>query len=124
MGSAFTASRDQILPVLQELKKRNLLFLDSRTSAKSVAYETAREIGLTSTVRDVFLDDNQSAENVAAMLEKTEQVALKHGDAVAIGHPHAITLAVLKEWIPKAKARGIQLVPLSTVIHKREREGR
>jgi polysaccharide deacetylase 2 family uncharacterized protein YibQ len=53
-------------------------------------------------------------------LAEAEAIARKQGYAVAIGHPHAATIAVLKRWLRDTRERGFAIVPLTTIIKKRE----
>ncbi|MDY0874039.1 divergent polysaccharide deacetylase family protein [Dongia rigui] len=120
MGSRFTQDAAGMRIVLQEAKRRGLLFLDSKTIAGSVGDKLAAEMGVTHIARDIFLDDDMSEAAVARQLAAAEAVAIRQGYAVAIGHPHPGTIAVLKRWLPEAKARGFAIVPLTTIIKKRE----
>ena len=119
MGSLFTESEEGMRLVAEGLRDRGLMFLDSLTSPKSVAASTVASYGVPTTVRDVFLDNTDSMEEVAMRLEQTEKVARKAGTAIAIGHPRDNTLAVLEDWIPKAQAAGFTLVPLTAVLDVR-----
>src|SRR5262249_40596056 len=107
MGSKFTADEAGMQIVIGELQKRHLFFLDSRTSARSVGDAVAREHGVPTTRRDVFLDDTMTAEAVNAQLAQLERVARHKGVAVAIGHPHDVTLTALEAWLPAAQKRGL-----------------
>ncbi|MDY0883051.1 divergent polysaccharide deacetylase family protein [Dongia soli] len=118
MGSRFTQDDAGMRVVMQELRARGLLFLDSKTISNSVGDKLAREMGVAHVARDVFLDDDMSPAAVARQLAITERVARKQGYAVAIGHPHPATLAVLKKWLIDAKQRGFVLVPLSTIARR------
>ncbi len=118
MGSRFTATRASMSVVLGELKKRGLLFLDSRTTAQSVGATMAGEMGVPSVSRNVFLDDDMSSDNVAHQLAELERIARKQGYAVAIGHPHDNTIAALASWLPRLRERGFILVPLSTIVRQ------
>ncbi|MBI2256757.1 MAG: divergent polysaccharide deacetylase family protein [Proteobacteria bacterium] len=120
MGSRFTQDAAGMQIVLAEAKRRGLLFLDSKTIAGSVADKMAAEMGVIHIARDVFLDDDMSEAAVARQLAAAEAVARRQGYAVAIGHPHPGTIAVLKRWLPEAKAKGFAIVPLTTIIKKRE----
>jgi polysaccharide deacetylase 2 family uncharacterized protein YibQ len=117
MGSKFTSDSAGMEIVVDELKQRHLFFLDSRTSPKSVGFSVAREHALPTLARDVFLDDEQSAKAIREQLDQTEIIARRKGYAIAIGHPHAVTLQVLEQWIPEAQARGYKFAPLNTFIH-------
>jgi hypothetical protein len=120
MGSKFTQDSAGMQLVLQTLKARGLLFLDSRTIAGSVGDRLAGEIGVTHVKRDVFLDNVIDPAEIRDELAKTEAIARKQGFAIAIGHPHPDTVAVLREWIPEARAKGFILVPLSAIAKRQQ----
>ncbi len=119
MGSRFTSSRTLMAPVLAELKQRGLLFLDSVTAGSSVAAEVAARQHLPHTVRNVFLDDELSAAAIRASLTRLEEFARRTGAAVAIGHPHGLTLEVVTPWLATLAAKGFVLAPLSAVVRAR-----
>jgi polysaccharide deacetylase 2 family uncharacterized protein YibQ len=119
MGSKFTQNAAGMRVVLEALKARGLLFLDSRTIAKSVGDALAAQLGVTHLQRDVFLDDVIDETDIMKELARTEAIAKKHGVAIAIGHPHRDTVAALRQWIPEAQARGFILVPISQIAKKR-----
>lgn len=120
MGSKFTQDAAGMRPVLEVAKERGLLFLDSKTIAGSVGDTLAAEMGLTHIARDVFLDDTLTEAAIARQLAVVEAIARKRGYAVAIGHPHPATIAVLKRWLPTMAARGIAIVPLTAIVKKRD----
>lgn len=119
MGSLFTESTEGMQLVAKAMRAHGLLFLDSMTSAKSVGEQMAAAAGVPTTRRDVFLDNTDTAAEVEMRLAQTERVARETGTAVAIGHPRDATLNVLETWIPKARAAGFVLVPLTAVIEAR-----
>ena len=73
--------------------------------------------------RDVFLDHDRNAEAVVRQLAQTERVARRRGYAIAIGHPHDITINALQKWLPDVAARGFAIVPLSAIVRRRLGEG-
>lgn len=116
MGSRLTQDEAAMERVMEALKSRGLLFLDSKTISSSVAGKTAAQFGVPYAVRDVFLDHDPSLEGVRKSLEQTEEIALEHGQAIAIGHPKPHTITALKEWLPTLEAKGIVLVPVSAAV--------
>ncbi|CBS86425.1 conserved protein of unknown function [Azospirillum lipoferum 4B] len=116
MGSRFTADRQALAPVLAELHRRGLLWLDSRTTPNSAGIGLAREMKMPWVGRDIFLDNQETVAAVKAQLAKTEQVAKRQGYAVAIGHPHDATIDALASWLPEVQKRGFVLVPVSAVV--------
>jgi len=116
MGSRLTQDKEAMQRLMAVLHKRGLLFLDSRTIASSVAAETAAQYHVPYAVRDVFLDDDPSLENVRERLKQTERIALEYGQAIAIGHPKPYTIQALQEWLPTLQEKNIQLVPVSAAV--------
>nr|WP_247896890.1 divergent polysaccharide deacetylase family protein [Azospirillum argentinense] len=116
MGSRFTADSAAMAPVLGEIARRGLLWLDSRTTAKSAGLTLAREFQMPFAGRDIFLDNEMTVPAVRGQLAKTEQVARKQGYAIAIGHPHDATIDALASWMPEVQKRGFVLVPVSAVV--------
>ena len=118
MGSKFMARSDLVRPVLEETNARGLLFLDSRTDHRTVGTGLARDMGMPHATRNVFLDNDLDAAKIRAQLAELERVARRRGQAIAIGHPHDVTVDVLAEWIPEARRKGFVLVPVSTIVKK------
>lgn len=119
MGSLFTSDPQALAPVMEELVRRGLLFVDSRTSARSLAQESAQAHGLPNAARDVFLDHYEGQAEVRKRLLETERVARKQGYAIAIGHPRAATLAELALWLDEVESKGYRLVPVSAIVRAR-----
>jgi polysaccharide deacetylase 2 family uncharacterized protein YibQ len=119
MGSKFTASEAGMTRVMLALRDRGLAFLDSRTSGASVGPALARGHSVPYAVRDVFLDNEQSADSIGRQLSATEEVAIRQGYAVAIGHPHTATIEALADWLAGAEARGLTVVPVSAMLGRR-----
>lgn len=116
MGSRFTAYAPGMSVIMAELRDRGLLWLDSRTIANSVGMAEARQYGVPSIERDVFLDDVMTEAAVRKQLATLKAIALKTGRAVAIGHPHDQTLNVLTSWLGEAAQEGFVMVPLSQLV--------
>ena len=123
MGSRLTADPAAMAVVMAELQARGLLFLDSRTTAATVAATVARAAGVPTLERDVFLDNELDPAAIRAALATVEERARTQGYAIAIGHPHDVTLEVLAQWLPQARRRGFHLVPLSFLVGREPRRG-
>jgi len=117
MGSKFTADRAAMTVVLAELKNRGLLFLDSRTTGKTVGAALARRMGVPFAERNIFLDNVNDVAAVNSRLAEVERFARRNGFAVAIGHPRDATLAALAVWLKGVEKRGFVLVPLTAVVN-------
>ncbi len=117
-GSALTENKEAMKFLMAELKARNLMFLDSLTSANSVAYATAREFGLKAAKRDVFLDnDSNNPSSIRKQLDELVEIARKNGRAIGIGHPHPATVIELRKWLADTSGHGVEIVPVSKLMN-------
>jgi polysaccharide deacetylase 2 family uncharacterized protein YibQ len=116
MGSRLMEDPAKMRIILSELKRRGLFFLDSRTTPQTVGLQTARSLGLRMMERTLFLDHSPGEDDIKQKLEQLIQLSLSTGKAIGIGHPHSSTIKCLKEMVPKMQEKGIDIVPLSSVI--------
>ncbi|MHC8369762.1 divergent polysaccharide deacetylase family protein [Pseudomonas sp. MDT1-85] len=119
MGSRMTAQQPAMAWLMADLQRRHKFFVDSRTSAQTVAAAEAQKIGLASVSRDVFLDDEPTEAAIFTQLHTAISLARKQGSAVMIGHPYPQTLAVLERELPKLKAQGIDWIDIQQMISVR-----
>jgi hypothetical protein len=112
MGSRFTSDAAAMASVIDVVASRGLMILDSMTTPASVVGQLARPLGVPSGARDVFLDNDRDAAAIARQLAEAERIARKSGLAVAIGHPYDETIEAIRHWLPRARARGIEPVPI------------
>lgn len=120
MGSRLTSDEAAMAVIMPALETRHILFLDSLTTAKSVARQFALDNGIPFHARDVFIDHEETAEAAHGALEHLEALARKRGSAIAIGHPKVETIAALAQWIPTLEEKGFVLVPLSRLYSSPE----
>lgn len=121
MGSQLTSMREPMEWMMQELAARNLYFLDSRTSARTLAADVASEYGIPNLSRQVFLDNEAS---YAAIHERFKQLLARadsEGVGVAIGHPYPETLDYLQQVLPTLAAAGYRLALISEVLAEENR---
>jgi len=120
MGSRVSAEPRAVAAILDVVAARGLYFLDSRTTADSLAFDAARERGVPATRRDVFLDSDPSPEAVRSEFHRLLELARERGAAVGIGHPHDVTFEILEAEIPAARALGVEFVPISFLLERSE----
>lgn len=116
LGSRFTEDRARMRAVLGVLKERRLIFVDSLTTNRSVAYDEARALGLRAGRRQVLLDPEPDGATIRARLQAAERWALARGSVVVLGHGRRLTVSLLAETLPRWEARGIRLVPVSALV--------
>lgn len=115
-GSKATADSQLMDALMPALHARHLFFIDSRTTASTVAYDTARRYGVPAASRNVFLDDSLNHAAIEEQIDLAVRDADHDGEAIAIGHPHPETIAALRDALPQLKRRGIQLVFASDLV--------
>lgn len=117
-GSRFTADGEKLLPIMTEIAQRGLLFLDSKTSPRSVVTQIAAALGQPPLARDIFLDHEQGESYAYNALERSARLAQQRGYAIALGHPKTDTVNALRRWLRSETARKVQIVPLSMIAKK------
>ena len=118
MGSKATADPRVMRAVLEALKERGLFFLDSRTTAGSVAVQVARELGVPVLENDRFIDPDFDPERIKERLLSAARIAEERGWAVVIGHVRPATYEGVVRALPELSARGVRLVRLDDILAK------
>ena len=116
-GSRFTQDEASLVPVAQTLAAKHLFFFDSRTGPDSKGIAVARRFGVMSAGRDIFLDDDLNEAAVRRQLDALVTAAKRDGTAIAIGHPHDVTLRVLAGWL--AENHGVELISLPEALRRK-----
>lgn len=115
MGSRATADERVMRAVLRVVKERDLIFVDSVTSARSIGSRLASEMQIRTAARQVFLDNIDEREAIRRQIVRLIALARQRGEAVAIGHARRLTARVLKDMLPEFDRQGIELVPASAL---------
>lgn len=124
MGCLASENERIMTSVMSTVKEKNLYFVDSRTSSKTVCREVAQKVGVQFAERNVFLEHSSKAKDyIKKQLSIAGDVAIKKGYAVAIGHVGAVggnvTAEAIKEMIPELEEKGIEFIFVSELIYKR-----
>lgn len=120
MGAKFTSSTDALRPVLKQLNRRGLVYLEDGTSARSQSVRISRQLGLKAATADLMIDTSPSIAAINASLAQLETIALERGVAVGVASALPITVDRIIEWSEGLQAKGIVLVPVSKTIALRQ----
>jgi uncharacterized protein len=120
MGSRATTNPELMESVMTVLASRHLFFIDSRTTARTIALNVARRMGVPAFYRSVFLDDTRDVNYTLGQLRQFCEVVKRQGAALAIGHPYPTTLAALARFLPEFDREEIRLVPASKLARSPE----
>jgi hypothetical protein len=102
--------------VLQVIKNEGFFFIDSLTTNRSAAYNTAKKLEVTAARRHIFLDNCLEEPAILSQLEKLKGIALKNGYAIGIGHPFPETARAVKRFLGTLKDSPFNLVHISQVL--------
>nr|VFK36909.1 MAG: Uncharacterized conserved protein YibQ, putative polysaccharide deacetylase 2 family [Candidatus Kentron sp. SD]VFK40550.1 MAG: Uncharacterized conserved protein YibQ, putative polysaccharide deacetylase 2 family [Candidatus Kentron sp. SD] len=120
MGSLLTRQAKPMRWLMEAILQhdKQLFFLDSRTAANTVAAITARQYGIPTLERDVFLDHEANPNAIRAQFHRMIRKAKAQETALGLAHPYPETLQVLKQLLPQLSDRGVTLVPASLLLAK------
>jgi uncharacterized protein len=116
MGSRFTRYSDEVLETLQVVKEKGLFFVDSLTTGRSKAFETARNLHMPAASRNVFLDNVLEESAVVRQLSLLKRLALTHGHSIGIGHPFPETARAIRSFLKEPGHPGFEWVHVSRLI--------
>jgi len=117
MGAKFTANEQKMLPIIQSLKERGLLYLDAKTNRKSVAARIAKELKVPLATNNRFIDREASRVSIDARLYELERIAKSVGAAVGLAFPYPVTVERLAAWVATLEKKGITLAPLTALAN-------
>ena len=115
-GSKATADQRVVRAVMSVIKQRNLFFVDSRTTAKSVAAATAKQFGVRTAENNLFIDNDPEINAIKSQLRQAVKMALKQKKIIIIGHARLSTATALREMLPEIQDHGVKLVFASQLV--------
>lgn len=121
MGARFTSDRAAMSPLMAELGRRGLLYLDDGSSARSLAPELAPPNKVPVAVADTVVDAQRDRGAIMKKLDELERTARAKGYAVGTASAFDVTVDAVSAWVAEAKKRGIEIVPISAIAVDPER---
>ena len=115
-GGVFTLKEVPLKSFMKVLKEKKMFFVDSVVVGGSKAYQVAKDEGVPTLQRDIFLDHEYTTSKIKESLEILKKIAKKKGKAIGIGHFRDLTIKVLKEELPKFEEQGFELVHVSEMF--------
>jgi len=116
MGGRFTANQSAMRPVLREMERRGLMFLDSMETAASAA----PKLRLPFAMNDKVIDWVVSRTAIDAALAEIERIAKARGSAVALAHPYPVTVRRLQRWVGGLDEKGLVFALITAVVAKQK----
>ena len=120
MGSLLTRHPGHMQWLMNIIKKNEYIYVDSLTSANSVAKKIAEENQISFLSRDIFLDNKKDLEYITNKFIELVAIAKEEGSALAIGHPHSNTIEILSRFLKDIDKYGVKLIGIKSLIKKRK----
>lgn len=115
MGSLLTSLPDPMAAVMQVCREKHLFFVDSRTTAASVASTMAARAGIPWASRQIFLDNQTDEASLQRMWNQALACERRYGACIVIAHPHRQTLAFLAQHT--VQDRHVPMLAVTDVLH-------
>ena len=116
MGSKYTQQTQKMGQALDVVRNRGLFFVDSLTTWNSTAYACARQMGMSTIRRDLFLDNQREVPSVIRQMKRLRTRAQKHGSAIGIGHPRPDTAEGIMRFLETPESRDVSFVYISQIL--------
>jgi hypothetical protein len=123
MGSKFMSDEGKLTTVFTQLKKRDLFFIDSRTTNDSKASEVSRKVHLSIASRKVFLDNERDYSKIYRILLDAALAPAGSAPVIMIGHPYPETIRALRDASIVFREKGVSIIPASQLLKKNATRG-
>ncbi len=118
MGARFTSTEAALAPVLKEVSRRGLIYVDDGSSPRSLAGQIAGANNLPFARAEILLDAVTTTAHIDRALARLEALAREHGSAVGMASALPASIERIAQWAKAAEGRGIVLVPITAVAIK------
>ena len=118
MGSKYTQEPQKMGQALDVVRNRGLFFIDSLTTGHSTAYACARQMGVSTKRRDLFLDNQREVSSVVRQMKRLRIRAQKHGSAIGIGHPRPDTAEGIMRFLETPESMDVAFVYISQMVDR------
>jgi polysaccharide deacetylase 2 family uncharacterized protein YibQ len=116
LGGRFLSNPTALEPVIRDVGKRGLLFLDDGSSAQSKAETVAKALSVPHAVADIQLDGELQADAITKKLDELERIARRNGSAIGIASAFDESIDAISKWSEEASMRGIEIVAVSALV--------
>ncbi|MDQ0318148.1 polysaccharide deacetylase 2 family uncharacterized protein YibQ [Pararhizobium capsulatum DSM 1112] len=116
LGGRFLSDADALEPVMRDISKRGLLFLDDGTSAQSLSGTLAETLDVPQGFADLVVDGQLDRTAILKKLDELERIARRNGSAIGVASAFDESVSAIEQWVDEASARGIEFVGVSSLV--------
>ncbi|MEE9911891.1 MAG: divergent polysaccharide deacetylase family protein [Deltaproteobacteria bacterium] len=119
MGSKFMTDEERLLLVFKQLKKKDLFFIDSRTTNNTKTIIASQKVHLTVASRKVFLDNDRNYSKIYQILMDAAEAPAGDSPLIMIGHPYPETIRAIRDARKVFREKGVSIIPVSKLLQKK-----
>ena len=113
MGGRFLSTPSAMRPVMAEIKRRGLNYIEDGATKNTLTDQVAGSINMPVRHGVMVIDQAPDASSIATALDSLEQEAKKGGIAIGTGSGLDVTIDAVRDWMSEARKRGVIIVPVS-----------
>lgn len=117
LGGRFLSDPKAMEPVMRDIGKRGLLFLDDGTSAQSKTAVVAKGTELPYAFADLQLDSQVDVNTILQKLDELERIARRNGQAIGVASAFDESIDAISKWSEEAAMRGIEIVGVAALVN-------
>lgn len=115
MGARFLSDAKALEPVMRDISKRGLLFLDDGSSARTQTDALAKAFTVPHAFGDLQIDTAVDRDAILKKLDELERIARRNGTAIGIGYAFDETIDAVAQWCDEAEGRGVEIVGVASL---------
>ena len=115
LGGRFLSNNSAMEPVLRDIGKRGLLFLDDGSSVQSKSGTLGKALEVPHAFADVQLDGELQQDAIMKKLDELERIARRNGSAIGVASAFDESVDAISKWGEEAAMRGIEIVAVSAL---------
>lgn len=121
LGGRLLSDSVSLEPLLRDIARRGLLFLDDGSSASSTTNELAEALALPHGFADLTLDTDLSRGAILKKLDELERIAFRKGSAIGVASAFDESVDAIAQWLQESRGRGIEVVGVSSLVEDPEK---
>lgn len=117
-GGRFTAEKSALLPILDSLRQRGLMYVDNKPPSDNTTASLASQMKLPWAAADRVLDNEAEPAAIDLTLADLEAIAQRNGIALGIAALSPALVDHTATWTGTLDAKGIALAPASAIANR------
>lgn len=117
-GERFTTEKAALLPILESLKQRGLMYVDNKPPAGNTTVLLASQMKLPWAAADRFIDNDADPATIDQALADLENAARRNGAALGLAVISPAIVDHAATWAATLDGKGVVLAPASAIANR------